>query len=616
MFTHRALVTFSNPDNGEIRVKVPAVTGLSELSISYFGRSASNNYWMVPQIGEEIAVSSDDEHMTNLFWVQTASYNPGTSTPTGISRKSDSLISFNNATRTFTIRPTVNSYEVWVKGVKYTITEPKSLQIPDVTGVYYVAFGVGAVLEQSTEFFSLENFAPVSYIYWRSVDQKAEFFADERHGIVMDWQTHEYLRLTRGAAFGQGLDISGYVTNGNGSSVDHLKFSLNYGFFYDEDIRVDIIPSASPTPNTWEQRLQNGAYCPIYYRDANGWKQEIATQLCVKQGLAHPYYNNPTANSLVEMTANRYAVSWVVASNNLNEPVVIIMGQEQHSNISGAQDEIWGQVDLGGLPIYELRPLYKIIFQSLNTAQGAAIREVEDLRFATSTSTGGAAASGDTVPTGSIVAFAGSIAPSGWLVCDGTAVSRTTYGSLFSTINTVYGAGDGSTTFNLPDLRTRIPVGKAASGTFVTLGATGGAETHTLTTTQIPAHTHTQNPHNHTQDSHDHAQQSHSHTVGTGGTHDHAIFVTGTNDTSHTHNGASTTTNVAGTPSSSTGGGSTSSPILDDGSHSHSLSSTPANNLSATATNNETTATNQNTGGGQAHNNLQPYIVLNYIIKT
>jgi microcystin-dependent protein len=616
MFTHRALVTFSNPDNGEIKVKVPAVTGLSELSISYFGRSASNGYWAVPKIGDEIAVSSDDEHMTNLFWVQTEPYNPGTKEPTGISNKSDSLIAFDNATRTFTIRPAARSYEVWVKGVKYNITEPKSVQIPNVTGIYFISFGIGAELQESVDFFDLENCAPVSYIYWREVDQKAEFFADERHGIVTDWQTHEYLHLTRGAAFGRGLSISDYVTNGDGSSADHLKFSLNYGFFYDEDIRVDIIPSASPTPNTWEQRLQNGAYCPIYYRDANGWKQDVATQVCIKKGTLHPYYNNMSANSLVEMTANRYAVSWVVASNNLNEPVIILMGQAQHSNIGGAQDETWSGVNLEGLPIYEFRPLYKIIFQSLNATQGAAIREVEDIRYATSVSTGGAAASGDTVPTGSVVAFAGSIAPSGWLVCDGSAVSRTTYGSLFSTINTVYGAGDGSTTFNLPDLRTRVPVGKAASGTFVNLGATGGAETHTLTTSQIPAHSHTQNPHNHTQDSHDHAQQSHSHTVGTGGTHDHAIFVTGTNDTSHTHNGASTTTFVAGTPSSGTGGSSTASPILDDGSHNHSLTSTTANNLSTTATNNETTATNQNTGGGQSHNNLQPYIVLNYIIKT
>lgn len=90
-------------------------------------------------------------------------------------------------------------------------------------------------------------------------------------------------------------------------------------------------------------------------------------------------------------------------------------------------------------------------------------------------------------PPGVISQYAGSTAPTGWLICDGTAVSRSTYASLFSVLSTTYGVGDGSTTFNLPDLRTRVPVGKNSSGTFTTLGATGGAETHTLTVAQIPA---------------------------------------------------------------------------------------------------------------------------------
>lgn len=88
-------------------------------------------------------------------------------------------------------------------------------------------------------------------------------------------------------------------------------------------------------------------------------------------------------------------------------------------------------------------------------------------------------------PTGSITAFGGSSAPTDWLLCDGSAVSRTTYATLFGVISTSFGVGDGSSTFNLPDLRGRIPVGKD-SGTFNTLGATGGSETHTLTSAQIP----------------------------------------------------------------------------------------------------------------------------------
>jgi microcystin-dependent protein len=73
-------------------------------------------------------------------------------------------------------------------------------------------------------------------------------------------------------------------------------------------------------------------------------------------------------------------------------------------------------------------------------------------------------------PTGSLQAFAGLAAPTGWLLCDGSAVSRTIYAGLFAVTSTTYGAGDGSTTFNLPDLRGRIVVG---SGTGVGGGLSG-----------------------------------------------------------------------------------------------------------------------------------------------
>ncbi len=95
-------------------------------------------------------------------------------------------------------------------------------------------------------------------------------------------------------------------------------------------------------------------------------------------------------------------------------------------------------------------------------------------------------------PTGSIGMFAASTAPTGWLLCDGTAVSRTTYAALFAAISTAFGAGDGSTTFNLPDLLGRVPVGSGAGSglTSRTLGVKSGEETHVLTTAEMPGHTH------------------------------------------------------------------------------------------------------------------------------
>lgn len=79
---------------------------------------------------------------------------------------------------------------------------------------------------------------------------------------------------------------------------------------------------------------------------------------------------------------------------------------------------------------------------------------------------------------GFITAYGGSSAPTGYFLCDGTAVSRSTYSALFSIIGTTYGVGNGSTTFNIPDLQQRFPIGKATAGTGSTLGGTGGTIDH------------------------------------------------------------------------------------------------------------------------------------------
>lgn len=165
----------------------------------------------------------------------------------------------------------------------------------------------------------------------------------------------------------------------------------------------------------------------------------------------------------------------------------------------------------------------------------------------------------DFVPIGAIQMWVSETAPERWLICNGDAVSRTTYQGLFAVIGTTYGAGDTSTTFNLPDLRQRFPLGKAASGTGSTLGSTGGAIDHT-----------------HSGGSHVHAINSdggHSHTFSgavaaspasafetfelftstgaDGASKNHAHDVTGstTSDGAHTHGGST------GASSGSTGSG-------------------------------------------------------------
>lgn len=101
------------------------------------------------------------------------------------------------------------------------------------------------------------------------------------------------------------------------------------------------------------------------------------------------------------------------------------------------------------------------------------------------------------LPSGVMIDYAATVAPAGWLMCDGSAISRTVYASLFATISTTYGVGDGSTTFNLPDFRGRFarymdnmgtPAGAASRDTGRVLGTaqTNSIGTHSHSTTTDP----------------------------------------------------------------------------------------------------------------------------------
>ena len=99
--------------------------------------------------------------------------------------------------------------------------------------------------------------------------------------------------------------------------------------------------------------------------------------------------------------------------------------------------------------------------------------------------------SGDTLPIGTVLPYTNETAPENWLVCDGSELDRTEYNHLFAIIGTTFGEGDGSTTFNLPNIKGRTIVGLDAEDTdFNTIGKTLGEKTHTLTVEEMPSHRH------------------------------------------------------------------------------------------------------------------------------
>lgn len=185
------------------------------------------------------------------------------------------------------------------------------------------------------------------------------------------------------------------------------------------------------------------------------------------------------------------------------------------------------------------------------------------------------------VPAGTVLPFAGGVAPAGYVFCDGSAISRTTFSNLFAAIGTTYGVGDGSTTFNVPDLRGRVVAGfdsgnatgrlnSAAAGGIgaAGLGQVGGEQAHADTINELPVHNHA------------------------------ATSIV--SDAGHTHQVSGSVIAAGGFPAV--------------GSFSNGTGSAGTSSLNASGVSVSTTISNA--GAGVAHNNVQPTIILNYLIKT
>lgn len=200
-------------------------------------------------------------------------------------------------------------------------------------------------------------------------------------------------------------------------------------------------------------------------------------------------------------------------------------------------------------------------------------------------------------PAGIIMPFAGTVAPENYLFCDGSAVSRSTYATLFGVIGTMFGAGDGSSTFNLPDLSGRVPLGVSQAHA---LGSTGGSETVTLTESELPAHVHEVPQHGHANTILA-KTPSLSHTI----TAQPAFNYTAAKFGEDTSSGYSYT--LVNGASSTAASRSTSVAITAHDATDCTMSGTIGNSSNLTS---------GADGGDGAHNNMQPFSVLNYIICT
>ncbi len=388
---YRATVVNSSKITGDIYVQIGAFgTTNNTVAISTIGRFPVNGMWKVPDPGDQVYISADDDSMSNPVLLDTLSSDElSTGDPMGHENKALSVVSFNDASRTFTIAPLGVAHYVWCKSKRFTKTSAESVQLPNaVSQLYFIYYDTQGVLKfRAGPQVNWGEEVPVSYVYWNSANARHEFFADERHGITMDWQTHEYLHRTRGAALASGFAAYNFTTSTVGTSATNAdaQIGLFGGTFFDEDLQVDVTHSATPAAFSWQQRLEGIAYIPIYFLNPQGWTRDTATTFPLKQGTALPKYNLNTSGtfSTPDLSSNKYGITWVIATNGLGVPVIGILGQGEYNNIGEAEAAKWGDLTLSGFPVVELRPLYKVVYQvgnSFTSTPKAAIRGVYDIR--------------------------------------------------------------------------------------------------------------------------------------------------------------------------------------------------------------------------------------------
>lgn len=316
--------------------------------------------------------------------------------PQGFVNRTDSVISFNDTNRTFTIAPSGSSYDIYIEGVKVTKTGTETVVIGSGTALNYIHFDTDThQLHYKTTPFDFDNDVPIAFIHWNADINQSTFFGEERHGIRMDSVTHKWIHNTFGIQYIEGLSIGNYILLGDGSSNSHAQISISNGTLYQEDIVINIADGDNGVEFT--QQLDPIAYIPTYYHSGSTgqWVRGTATAYPVKYNGTRAQYNLLSGGTWTtpNVPNNRYFAMWIVATNDMNDPILAIVGQREDSSLGSAENlNTWSDLNLANIPANELKPLYRLIFVTNDTFTNtpkSSLQSILDLRESVSSTING-----------------------------------------------------------------------------------------------------------------------------------------------------------------------------------------------------------------------------------
>jgi hypothetical protein len=287
-----------------------------------------------------------------------------TKEPTGYPNRTDSTLSFDDATRTLEISPTGVSFDYYILGKKNTVSSTQSIVIPDDEGNHYIYFDTDGLLK-STQTFTpdlITSKAYTSIVYWDDTNDKRIYFADERHGLVMDGETHLHFHSSFGARYIGGLALENFIVDAAGDLDSHAQFTSDSGSIRDEDLLIQISAQTQ---------------IPILYRDgANGnWRKKEADAFPMIYSGSAGYtgangripYNEFTGTTwqLTEASANSFVLVHFFGTNDIDAGVVGIQGQGSYNSQNAARSAANSEISqLSGLPFAEFVPIGSVIIQT------------------------------------------------------------------------------------------------------------------------------------------------------------------------------------------------------------------------------------------------------------
>jgi len=329
-----------------------------------------------------------------LLHLETAYDHPQYVACIGFRDRFQCTMTWDDVTRTLTVAPLpFGHFEIDQFGIRYTKTAAESVTITNTEGLWYFYYDLG-VLTASQAIWFLDIIVPVCIVYWDSANGRAIHVAEERHSNQQAGIQHSYEHYTFGTRYETGLDLGGYTTVGTGALDTDAQFGVGAGEIWDEDVRITIVDAAVPA-NEWEQDLSAPAKIPIFYRSgpANDWRRKDADAFPLVQGglaitpaFTRIAYNDAVLGvyQLLEANNAAHVAIFLVATNDINHPVIAILGQRQDQTLGVARTlNAYQNLNLLGLPFREMRVLFRVIFQTSNgygNAVKARIVEAQDLR--------------------------------------------------------------------------------------------------------------------------------------------------------------------------------------------------------------------------------------------